>query len=265
MKKIPFLAISAVFVFSLCFTSCDEFFSSSWGSNRKYDASKINLNLGNLDQWVEAAVGNPDLADALTEAIKGKAKNSSGKDRARYQEAGIKVAVESTGVGTSILTNAIDALADVVSNGDEPDEGTLKDILDAIQDDFISAGGPQAAEDILEFLEDDIIITNPGNVPMLTGDYADIAKPGDIAQALIVLILGELGDRNIYDLNLDDIQDLVAGLDIQQSPPRIVIAPPPQPSETALVLAAYLNLIASDPRFDGSIITDLIREAFGLN
>ena len=261
MKKIPFLAISAILVFSLCFSSCDGFFGSSWGSNRKYDASKISLDLGNLDQWVEAAVGNPDLADALTEVIKEKVKKSNGKEKGRYQEAGIKVAVESTGVGTSILTNGLDALADLVNEDYESEEKLIKDLLSSILDDFNANDGPQAAEDIAEMLE--ITTQSLAYVPTLPLDYLEFAKPGDVAQAILILVLAELSNEELELDNLKNyFENITSGLSYDEPPFPGKIQADSSASETAVVLAACFNFLIDS---DGSIISDALLAAFGID
>lgn len=258
MKKAAIIGLIAVI---LTFSSCDDFFRSSWGKSRTYDASKINVNADNIDEWVAAATGNPELADAIAEAILQKLKGSTNeREKAKLLEGGIKIAVESSGLGESLLARG----AELLANADDLDEDTVTKLLDKIMDDFLSNGGVQSADYIAEMLEESIS-TSTLSYPHFSDEYANAAQAGDIAEAILVLILGEAG-RNGVSLddpeNWSELGSLTDGLNISGgSPPHVVIDGSPSP--TALALAAYLNLISdqSDRLLDNPL-TNAIYEAF---
>lgn len=260
MKKIACCAVAAL-VFTLSFTACDEFFSNSFGNQRKYDVSKINVNAGNIDKWIDLAVGNPELADALVEKIiQELAKDNLGDaDKAKLLEGGVNLAVESSGLGESILSNAAGALGDLTDADDDKLEDILTDILENIWEDFNSGGGPKAADNIAEIAS--YALANDEGVVEFEQWYKDTAKPGDVAEAIMVLILGELNDK---DISIDNWSNLLEeGLHFGLTPDGNHVTVDAGASEKEKVLAAYLNLIVDGgPQFDSNPITSAIRDAF---
>ena len=276
MKKTVCYALIAL-ILVLSFTACDEFFSNSWGTTRDYDPEKIDLNAANVSQWVDQAIGNPDLADAILKKIKQEMKKQpkESKDWQKLQQAGIKLAVESSGLGEAIVSNALDALSKL-DKETELDETLVKDILSGIQDDFNSSGGVNAAENLA-----DIVIASldgsfqDGDPPKFSEAFAESADPSDVAEAILVLVLGILGDEGKSvtddDLNWNDVEDLAKGLafDNHTDPthPHIVIDTSTNdgnlPDDKTLALAAYLNLIVDHPdKFGDNPLTETIRDAF---
>jgi hypothetical protein len=128
MRKTVYSVILFLFLGTLILSSCDDFYGSSWGSPREYDPSNIKLSLNNLNDWVENAIGNPELSRALRKRIKSDSPNLTGADKAKYQEAGVKLAVEASGIGSSIISNAAGALDQLGENN----EDAVKDILASI-------------------------------------------------------------------------------------------------------------------------------------
>ena len=261
MKKIAILAIIAVV---LTFSSCDDFFKTTWGNQRSYDPSNIDVTPGNIDEWAAAVLGNPDLAGAVSEAIIEKLKNTSDPaEKAALLDGGVKIAVESSGLGESLLTRGAELLGDA----EDINEDTILELLEKIQSDFNSGNGVQAADYIAEMLVGCISIGPPAGVPHFDPEYANIVKPGDVAEAILVLILGELGrDDELTMDDWDDIKNLCAGLDIDFDTgdyPHVVVTDETVVSDTALALAAYLNLIIDNPdKFADNPLTDAIRNAF---
>jgi|TergutMp193P3_1026864.scaffolds.fasta_scaffold05163_6 hypothetical protein len=250
MKKVICYVIA---VLVLAFSSCDDFFSTSlWPSTLKYDAANINVNAENVDQWLDSARGNPELTAALLDKITRDLESGkySGAEKAKLIEAGIKLAVQSSGLGTSIISNA----SNVLGNLDNVDEDTLLDLLDGIQSDFSRHGGPTAAANLSTIAATGI----SGNPPQFEPAYKSTAKPGDVAEAIFVLALGELGPTaNIEDWSNPD----VLGLDISEDGHITVIDPNPSPGK--LALAAYLNLINDGgPSFNDNPLTSVIKDTF---
>ena len=184
-KKLYLIGFFVLFV-SLVFTACDTFFSTSWGKERDYDPAKINLNVDNLDDWLYASVGRPKLAAAVNVKIKELVNGlpPGHPDRLKLQKAGVRLAIEASGVGTSLLSN-VDKLVDAAENGDAD---ALKNILDSILDDFRDSGGPAAANDLAEIIDQHFI---------------DNASQTERDMAAVVLALAILGSQNIT--NFEDI------------------------------------------------------------
>ena len=241
----------AVFVF--VFSSCDDFFSKSlWPSTQKYNLVNIDLNGENIDQWLESARGNPELTAALLKKIEQDLASGkfSGSEKAKLMEAGIRLAVQSSGLGTSIIANA----SSVLGNMDNVSENTLLDLLSGVRSDFNRNGGPAAAASLSAIANAGI----SGSPPQFDYSYRNTAQPGDVAEAVFVLALGVLGPF----ANINSWSDPSAlGLDITENGYVTVIDPNPSPNQKAL--AAYLNLInTGGPEYSNNPLTAAIREAF---
>ncbi|MDR2783493.1 MAG: hypothetical protein LBB48_06585 [Treponema sp.] len=139
-----------LFVVAFAFVSCDGFFSTTWGSPRDYDPSKIDVNAGNVDQWIAEAAGNPKLAKAIADKIKAELANATHgtltPDQLNLQNAGVKLAIEASGLGTALINSASSVISEL-SSGDGPNGETIRDLLEDIQSDF-KATGPAAADDL---------------------------------------------------------------------------------------------------------------------
>jgi hypothetical protein len=248
--------------------SCDDFFSSSWGtgSARIYEASKIEVTANNADDWVEKARGNPELAEAVTEAIKqaldGKVKQGDAtKDQAKLQEAGVALALEASGVGPSILGNAAGAVTGILDDGPV----AIVDLMTNLQSDFDKKNGAKAARNLCLIvngsLEQRWDMYQSGDLPGFSGLYAENAKAADVGQAVVVLTLALVG-KPIDQVDLLDLQEY--GISVNSSKKVKLIID--DPTNEAVVLAAYLNLIADDKtgKYDNDPLTSAIKSAFGL-
>ena len=251
-------------------SGCDSFYSTSWGTPRKYDPKNIKITVDNIDEWIDAAVGNPDLAEAVTEAVKEKVKNMEDKDpdKAKLQEAGVTLAVEASGLGTILLSN-MDTLADLLGESDEEDDSTadaVKDFLETIQNDYNDAGGSKAASNLAEIVEPKGGYGGNGDAPKLSEGYADIAKPSDVSQAIVILLLEVLNQEDIdaADIFEDDfdIESLDIGLTIDEITGLVVIDGDDTSIE-AKALAAYLNLLIEDDEgvYDSNDILKSLKDA----
>jgi len=271
------------FVFALSFTGCDSFFSTSWGKSREYDATKIDVNAGNIDQWLSASVGNPALAGVISDKIYQQLQddNLGAADKAVLLTAGVNLAVESSGLGQSILSNAAGALGNLGNMDDSDLETTVTTILTNIWNDFTSGGGSQAADTIAKLAALGLTTDADGN-PITTGavefnqSYKDAAQPGDVAEAVLVLVLGELGDlidKNPeewtvadWDTILNEDAGLPVGLtDPADGPQKVTVNA--GASDKEIALAAYLNLIVEGgDQYNGNPLTNTIRDAlFNIN
>jgi len=276
VKKTVFFAALAIFALTLSFTACDDFFTDGWGSSRDYKASNIDVKVGDLDKWIDRVVGNPPLAKLVSEDILNKVTSGSlsSNEKLLYQRAGVKIAVESSGLGVALLSNALDTLADVADKIDDLSESELeallKDILSGIQGDFVKTGGVDAADNIADMVKMDIEgldTLSDGDVPMFGDDsyFATIATASEIAKAILVLTLAEVEKSGIDIDDWEDfsLEDLDIGLRLSNDG-KIETDGSAEPS--ALVLAAYLNLIASETtgKFNDNFLTKAIKDAFSL-
>jgi hypothetical protein len=238
----------------LVMISCDDFFSTSWGPSQEYDASKIKLEQSNLDQWKKKAVGNPDLAKKLVEKIIGELSGKSGTEKAAFQEAGIELAVEQSGMGMKILEVASSDLSNINS-----EEG-VKDLLHKVQSGLDENSTAAAANNIATIANaSSLLKTKAGQAPKFPNNdpYASEADASNVGLAVMVLALAVVPE-------IDTSKDLVGqiphlGLNDDKG---VTVKAYATPTETAL--AAYLNLIASDTtgRFEDKVITGGIKSAF---
>ena len=254
------------------FVACDSFYSNSWGTARKYDPANIDLNADNVDSWIELAIGNPELAKALTEKIKGMVKNMpDSAERAKLQAAGVTLAIEASGLGTTLLSN-MDKLSDILDeeNNNTGDSDAIVQLLDSMQGDFKSAGGSAAANDLAQ-------IVKPAGKdfdtpPEFDQSYAKDANASDVGQAIMMLTLAVLEqegkDANVFN-DASDIEGLGIGLEItdDSGERKVGNQSGTDSSDEAKALAAYLNLIMSDTtgKYDKNPVTSSIKNAFNLD
>ena len=275
---------------ALIFTSCDNFFSTSWGTQREYDSSRIVINAGNIDEWIDAADGNPALAAAITDKIKGELSGVSGgnltPDQQKLQQAGIELAIEASGIGTAIVSSAADVvskLQDLDMNDTTGMQKTMTDLLTNVVNTFNEVNGTGAAGNLAEIVNvslttgsdlDGNYTYNQGDdvvYPEFSPQFAANAKPGDVGQAVMVLALSVIGDNIGATLNVEegdtlDLSQYGIALDNNNSEQKMKAAAASNPTPESVALAAYLNLIADDTtgKYSGNPITNAIKSAFGL-
>jgi hypothetical protein len=248
------LVLSAVLVFVLA--SCDDFYSTSWGKAREYDSSKIKLTQLNLQQWKEKAVGNPALAKALVKKIISDLRGKSGAEKAAFQKVGVQLAIEQAGIGTKIIEVAGSALDNIDS------EVGIKDLLNKVQKGLGDVDS--AAANIAEIVSNSSLtgIDSDNSIPKFgaSDDYANDASPSDVGMAVMVLALSIIpnidGNTNLSNLSTH------LSLDTNSTPNQVKITSVANASLEEIALAAYLNLIANDSRFDDNLITSGIKSAF---
>ena len=249
-------AICMLIIFVIGLSACDNYFSESWGSPRDYDIDNIDVNINNVDEWVERSIGNPDLAEVLVEKITKELIHATNSwDRAVLLEGGVKLAVENSGFGASIITYAADLLGELESGSDIE---TVQDMFRKMQNDFNSGRGPNAADSLAAMALRCIQIDADG-VPRFEDAYAQTAQAGDVAEAVMVLVQRELGTDPIDD-NWNDISMLSGDLVIHN---RAVRTANSDAGDTSIALAAYLNLISDNPeKFSANPFTNALNNAF---
>ena len=261
--------IGVLLLGSLLAISCDTFFSSSWGTSREYDVSKIDINSDNVDSWLESASGNSKLAETLTEKIrqqlKGKVKQGSPtKEQAILQQAGTKLAVESAKIGETIISVA----TGTITNLNTGNVQGFVDLLGKVQSDFRANNGTKAASNLSEIVSGSLD-KKPGDyqvgeAPSFPKDneFAKISESGEVGKAVVLLVLAITDQKDIDDVKLDKLDQ--QGIAIDPNNGKALVAHNATPESVAL--AAYLNLIADDTtgKYDKNPITSSIKSAFGV-
>jgi hypothetical protein len=276
---------------ALIFTSCDNFFSTSWGTKREYDSSRIVINAGNIDEWIEAADGNPALAAAITDKIKQElsgAGSNGGQltpDQAKLQQVGIDMAIEASGIGTAIITSAADIVSNLQNLNTSDADGlknTMTDLLNNVVNTFKEVNGSGAAHNLAEVvnvsLTDDVsdylfTTDNPSDMnnltyPEFSDQFAANAKAGDVGQAVMVLALAVIDDKINEVLTTGTLNDNLTeyGIVIDNTVSPAKAAATTNSTPESVALAAYLSLIAADTsgKYSGNPITNAIQSAFGM-
>ncbi|MDR1784932.1 MAG: hypothetical protein LBR23_00470 [Spirochaetaceae bacterium] len=258
MKQKILFALAGVFLV-IGLTGCDDFFSTTWGVKRGYDSSKIELTLDNLQDLVDAAEGNPELAEALAKAIIKKIGQTSGTERAKYQEAGIDAAIEQAGLGTAIVNSAMSLLSDIDNIADNAPK-----LFNNILSDLIE-NAPAAASNIAAIAGATISAADSTPEFAANDPYAAAASPSDVTQAVMILAMSMV-PAGFDFTGVDSINGVNSNLTVTEegSPKKVGVTEGATKEEVAL--AAYLNLIASDPdgKYENNSITSAIKSMFGL-
>ncbi|MDR2553663.1 MAG: hypothetical protein LBD31_10945 [Treponema sp.] len=257
MKRKLYIPVLFVLLAALVLGSCDNFFSTSWGNEREYDYSNVSLSVNNLSDWLAAARGNPKLATALLKKILADLDGGklSGLEKAQFQAAGVKIAIEAAGLGEAIISTA----SNILDKIEAEDEEAIKDVLDKIEAELKK--NTQAAHDLAGIVQGSITGGGEPTFPTDAGSYGDIVKPSEAGEAIMILTVAVLD--NTAASSLDNLSDLDKnGFRIEGGKAKVADDATPE----AVALAAYLNLIAADTtgKFDSNPITGAIKKAFSL-
>ena len=257
MKKAGFLTILAIIL--LIFSSCDDFFSTSWGTWRTWDPDQIKINPNNLQALVLRAAGDPRFADALTQAIIRELEGNPPpvppySDDLRA--AGIKCAIKSSEIGVAVLFDNMDTLLKIIENDeyDEDSSNLFLQMLRELQKNF--GKGEQAAAYIIVILAPEI------NEPPPEFKRKEYIDSSDAIQAVLLLTLAMLDGQEVTD-DTDDLSDMLGFTQVDGKIHLTSQATSKEPRPgMAKTLAAYINYFA-DPDNDSSF-SGFIRQAFGL-
>jgi hypothetical protein len=260
MTKKSCVVIGALLLAALLL-SCDNYFSSSWGTARSYDSSNIDVSAANVDSWIEKAMGNPELAAAVTEKIIDELRKGilNREDEAKLQNAGVSLAIESSGIGQTIISNAGGAVSGLSNN-----PAALPDLMGELQDDFRARGGDKAAANIATIVGGSLERTpgayHSGDVPRFKDNslYAENTNPTAVGQAVVILALAVTGENDMQNVDLAHLDDYGIAVDNGKA----VVAN--NATAESIALAAYLNLIAEDKggKYTADPITNSIKIAF---
>lgn len=240
---------------SLCmlvFTACDSFYSASWGTPRKYDWANIDLNAGNVDDWLDVAVGNPDLAKALIRKIESKVRDmdDDDPDKIKFQSAAVEFALEASGLGTGFAKN-LDKVIKAIEN-----EGGDQDLIDLINGLRNSGFDALVANDLAE-----IVRPRDGfaeGLPQFSAAYKDGERAPNVGTAAIIMVLATVGPFNDSEELKERIMDKVDEHD-NGSFKEFTLKGDVEPEPKVLALVAYLNLIANEDKFENNPMTRIIR------
>ena len=268
MRKIAFLiCIVLVLSFSACdlIVSGDSFFRNSFGSgmSRNYDPANVNINASNAGSWVDRATGNSDLAYVVSSVIKDELNNGSLSESEQLVliEAGVKLSIEASGVGTSIFSNALPQIENLLDEDFDGDTvKIIQDILNGVQQDFQSNSGLNIADNLADIIEH-AIVTN-GTIPSLSSGYVDNASLNDVALTVVILTLGVVEDE--FDGGIVTAETLstfiseIDGISIVPSGDNDLLSIDGPVDEKVAALAAVYNTLALDPEFAGGFLGGII-------
>ncbi|MDR0313308.1 MAG: hypothetical protein LBI14_06900 [Treponema sp.] len=268
MMKRAFLAFLAISVFSLSFSACDSFFSNSFGKPREYDLAKINVNAGNIDEWVARSVGNPALAAAVNKKIDSTLKNQPlNAGNAKLLAGRVKLSSQSVGLGASILSHATSALTDIMDG----DESAISKVVNGVLSDFNANGGPAAANELAQLLKDCNAINPVIGTVTFNPNYIAVVEPADAADAILLLVMAEIVGvtANVNSGNWENLITNITyfGTSGSGATKKVTVATGASPNQIAL--AAYLNLLTTSPfssKADENPITSALKSAImGIN
>ena len=189
MKKL--LRNSLPFIIILLFSgSCTDFFSTSLAPWAARDPSRLipKVTVDNVDELIELTENDPDLSLELLKKIGEAVDKASDDDKAKLQSAAIEAAVNSVGLGQTLI-NAVGDLSEI--DTDDPD--AAKDlVIDAINS---MPNLEEASESLGNLLKD------PTN-------FIETASADDIALAAILLLAGDAKKNGSDDMD-EYIEDFI--------------------------------------------------------
>jgi hypothetical protein len=272
MKK--HICVVGIFLLAgtLVFTSCDTFFSSSWGTEREYDPANITINnSADAKKWLAEAAGRPKLAAAVGEKIKQVLSNvNQGHptlDQIKMIEAGVEAAIEQAELGQILLSNAGGAVGKLMNSNNigEDFKGLVSDIVTDLKSGSIS----QAAGNLAGIAGKAMTSASfaNGETPEFSNEFKQSASASNVGEAVMVLAI-DLFPQSIVDQLKTDPENVVfsdfdeynAGLTFNNGKVEV----DGTAGQKAQVLAAYLNMIADDAgdKFDKNPITSALKSQF---
>jgi hypothetical protein len=194
MKKYSGIAAAAcISLLSIIFISCPEFMGTSWGRWAKRSPEIPTITNDNLDSLLDAAVGDPEFAEALLKKLKKQAGSKHGEELAKFQGAAVAAAASGSGLDISVVTHLGD-LINAATSGDGPDEDHINKITKIFNDIFNDVDHKTIhtlAEDLTEVLLIDKDVYNS------TGYWEKPAVPSDsLLIAAVVLLMAEADIQN---------------------------------------------------------------------
>ncbi len=101
-------------------TSCDDFFTTSWGSWAARDMSKMDFKVSadNIDDLMDKAANNKKMQAAILDSLVDAVKKAEGEDKKKLQNAGVDLALSCTNVMDTVLNSMAELESLVDNDGD---------------------------------------------------------------------------------------------------------------------------------------------------
>ncbi|QQO07909.1 hypothetical protein [Breznakiella homolactica] len=191
-RIVLFLALPAVF--SLFFTACTDFFSTSLGSwaARDWSGKTIPVNSDNVHDLIAQAENDPDMSLAVLRGIEDAVSKASGKDKTDLQSAALEAATNASGIGNEIIGN----VGDILKASDEDDNGKISAIINSTID---SLGNLGETSDILVR-----ILPDPDTDPAGFQAFLDNSAAEDLGMAAVILLAAESKNNGGADEYLEN-------------------------------------------------------------
>lgn len=129
-RVVSFLSAALVIT---AFTACGAFFTNSLAEGLARDQSKLvpDVTTDNIDELVDQAEGNPELAVAILAGIEDAMSEATPAEAAVFRAAAVELASTASGVGTAVLNDA-GTILDTLENGDLDDPTVKSDLISDI-------------------------------------------------------------------------------------------------------------------------------------
>lgn len=170
---------AAAAVTALALSSCQQFFTTSWGTPLARDPKDLiaPVTAENVEDQLEAAKNDPAVAAALLDKIADAVKDASAADKPVLQAAAVDAASSASGIGAAVLENS-DALIDALNNSG--------DVL-AVVDSALAglSGAADAGATLLDVIPDPVADKDAFDA------FVAAATPDQLAMAAVTLVVGE--------------------------------------------------------------------------
>jgi hypothetical protein len=176
-------AALSVFGMGLFLTSCNDFYSTTWGDAFTRDPANVKVTSSNVNELLKDANGDTGASRAILEKLK------ETKDP-KLQAAAVKAANQAAGLTGLALSNLGTITGDNAGNLDSLETLAKTILADAKENDIKGV-----AADIASTLP-----VTPDNTPLFVGNFADSVSTSDLTLLLVTMMLAEIpADMNDFD------------------------------------------------------------------
>lgn len=176
-------AVVAVCV-ALSLSSCQQFFTASWGTAFVRDPSTLvgNLDADNAAELVDSAKSSPDLSLALLESMDEVIADASAAEVPALQAVAVDAAVNASGVAGAIVEQ-VQPVLEIVMGEDLSDPTVQEDLVNIVEtalgslDNLAAAGAGLTA-----------VLPDPDADPTAYAAFVDAATPDQLAMAAVTLL-----------------------------------------------------------------------------
>jgi hypothetical protein len=173
------------------FTSCDDFFTTSWGKWAARDMSKMDIKVSadNIDDLMDQASNDKDLQVKILDELVDASKKASGKDKQKLQDAGVDLALSSTDIVGTVMDN----IGDIESFDSMEDPEEMKKYISGIVNNI----------DNLQGSTDALLQMIPNDQDSIDAFMAGKEVDTDIALVSVLLIAAEIQNITADDPEKD--------------------------------------------------------------